>query len=120
MSLLFGETVFTTIIASTVATAVSSAIVSKLFSREGVEFTWSYVIKPTCKGLYKMVTTSNSKPKYQNSIIEELKKDKNIVFEILSNETDENGMTTTVVVFERKPTLSFDEFQGGFNEPVFL
>lgn len=105
---LFGESFITTIFAS----AVSSFIVSKMLSKDGIEITWNYILKPVGETAYKTICGKSADPLNTNLLLDKLPKG-HVVFEVLEPKVDENGVVTRYIIFERK-------YSQTENEPVFL
>lgn len=96
--LLFGESLVTTMVAS----ALSSVIISKLMSRDGVDMTWNYIVRPVGKKAYELVYgRAHVDVVNTNHFLDKLPKG-HVVFEVLEPRVDENGVVTRYIIFERK------------------
>jgi hypothetical protein len=94
--------VLTTAISSSLITAISSYILSRLLTRQGIEKSWTWVIKPIGVGVYNLIIKTKEDEKDETSVIDRIIKSDSCVYELLEPHADENGFITRYILFDNK------------------
>lgn len=90
-------------------TATASRVISSaILSWDGIGLTWRWIIKPTGNKLYNFIFRSNYKNHDLDEYITNKNKDK-LIIEVLDTVTDDNGITTKYILFEKRTKITFND-----------